>query len=148
VERVDSDKLMVKFYEAGLLPHLGVLQGATYGEKKEALMAFRPALWGVHVWVTGDTFVLCDEKGYLTHLLHAQTTVLVELLRFESTQGPGALRAVLKRPLLDPSAAVQRPKSSYNPKAEVPRVKVEKDPKPLRRRKLSPSDFAKLLGDL
>jgi hypothetical protein len=147
VERVDSEKLMVKFFEAGLLPFLSQIQNTTYGEKKEALMAFRPSLWGLHIWINGEDLVLMDEKGFLC-VLNVNNVVVLDLVRFESVQGPGALRAVLKRPLLDPQAAVQRPKASYNPKAEVPRVKVEKDPKPLRRRKLSPSDFAKLLGDL
>ena len=148
MERVDSEKLMIKFFEAGLLPLLGQLQGSTFGEKKEALMAFRPALWGLHVWVSGEDLVLMDEKGFLCTFTVAYYPMVLELVRFESVQGPGALRAVLKRPLLDPAKAIQVAKSKYNPKAEVPAVKPEASQKPLRRRKLSPADFAKLLEGL
>jgi hypothetical protein len=143
------DNAVRKFYEAGLMPLLQGLQQSARNEKREALMAFRPSLWGLHIWINGDELTLMDEKGFLCTLsVSRYFASTLELIKFESRQGPGSLRLVLEREVLDPQAAVQKVRAVYNPKAVVPIAKAVKEDRPLRRRKLSPADFAKLLGDI
>ena len=108
-------------------------------------MAFRPSLWGLHVWITGEDIILLDEKGYVCSTKNK--LLAFALVGFESKFGPGALRVVLKRSVLDPLALVRKEAPKYNPKASVPFAKTSPEVK-LRRRKLSPADFLKLLGEI
>lgn len=142
--REDGAKLQVKFYEVGLMPHLSELQLAQY--HKEPLMAFRAEIWGLGLWYSGREYLILDEKGFLTKT--PDGSLALRLISFESVHGPGALRAVLKREILNPQGAVQVLKTKFNPSAPVPAAKPEPIPKPLRRRKIDPAEFSKLLEGL
>ena len=143
MNRTDGAKFHHLFFEAGLQPYMDVLGASSTEERKASIMAFRPALWGLHVWCSGDLHVLLDEKGFVCSTKNK--LLVLALVGFESTHGPGALRTVLSRPLLDPLAAVRSETSRYNPKAAVPAVKAPQPEKSLKRRKLLPAEFAKLL---
>ena len=142
--RNDARELETKFSLLGLTPHLPSLRLSH--STKEALMAFRPGLWGLQIWISGKDFTLLDERGFLCKV--DQAHLALALVTFESTEGPGACGEVLGREGVPPSSGVRVLTSKFNPKAEVPAVAPEPVPRPLRRRKLSSSDFANLLKDL
>lgn len=142
--RNDSSELLLKAQAFGLTPHLPTLSATSFS--KASLMAFRPGLWGLQVWISGENFFLLDEKGFVCQTDQMDLTIL--LISFESKEGPGAVRTLLSREILSPTSAVKVLTSKFNPKAEVPSVKPEPAPRPLRRRKLSDADFAALLKDL
>lgn len=75
-------------------------------------MAAAGHCYGLRVWLSGTTAALIDERGFV-----CSTTDVGELmlcLRFESTLGPGALRALLSKPIIDPLAAVQLFQSRFS----------------------------------
>lgn len=75
-------------------------------------MAAAGHCYGLRVWLSGGTAVLLDDKGFV-----AATSDWAEVLlaiRFESTLGPGALRVLLSRPVIDPMAAVSLFKSRFS----------------------------------
>lgn len=144
MNREDGAKLQIAFHEWGLSPHFDGLQAAKYA--KEALMASRPDLWGLGLWTDGRTYFLLDSKGFITST--EDGALALRLVSFESQKGPGALRALLARPSLGPTAGIRVVPSAYRPKDPVPAVKDDSSQKPLRRRRLSEAEFAKLLEGL
>jgi hypothetical protein len=146
MERSDGEKLQVAFYELGLQPFLVGLTNSSVSEKKETLMAFRAGLWGLQVWVSGETIVILDERGFVCSLTNP--TIAFALCRFESTQGPGALRAVLKRNVISPVNVVDMLRARYNPTQKVPSAVSKPSPISPKRRKLSSAEFSKILSEI
>lgn len=110
----------------------------------EATMAASPACYGLRIWLQGETACVLDAKGYL-----CSTEDLIELLllcRFESTLGPGAVRALLERQPIDPYAAVTIVKSAFKLKPD-PVKKTSSAPK-APRRVISSAEFSKLLDSI
>lgn len=142
--REDGAKLQIKFFEVGLQPHLSSLHSSR--SLKAPQMAFAPRLWGLQVWSDGRAFFLLDERGFVCST--EDEGLALKLILFESIEGPGALRAVLSRPVISPMSTVQVLESRFRPKAPVPAAKAEPSPKPLRRRKLSEGELSNLLKDL
>ena len=142
--REDGAKLQIKFFEVGLQPHLSALHSSR--SLKAPQMAFAPRLWGLQVWSDGRAFFLLDERGFVCST--SDESLAMQLILFESIQGPGALRAVLSRPVINPLSTVQILESRFRPKDPVPAVKAQPSPKPLRRRKLSEDELSNLLKDL
>lgn len=120
------------------------LQRTRLPEHKEALLAATPELHGLRVWVNGTDAVLIDERGYVCSTKSVVEVIL--LCRFESTMGPGALRALLSRPVVDPYAAV----SILAPRFTLKQKPVEhaKTSPKAPRRILSSVDMSKLLDGI
>jgi len=145
MDRSDGEKLQVAFFELGLQPHLPTLTLSSVSEKKESLMAFRAGLWGLQIWITGEVIVLLDEKGFVCSTENKPLTFA--LCRFESTHGPGALRAVLRRNVVAPYG-IEVLRAKYNPGQKVPAVASQPYSPASQRRKLSSADFQKLLSEI
>lgn len=139
-----EEELSLRAHTFGLTPHLPLLSLSK--TTKAPQMAFRPGLWGLQIWISGEELFLLDEKGFLCSTPSA--SLALSLITFESLEGPGSLRVVLNRETLNPLSAVKVITPKYNPKAPVPSAPPEASPRPLRRRKLSEADFSALLKDL
>jgi len=75
-------------------------------------MAAAGHCYGLRVWLSGNTAVLIDTKGFVCSTTDWADVLLA--IRFESIMGPGALRALLARPVIDPMAAITLFKSKFN----------------------------------
>lgn len=101
---MDEKKLLETRDQLGLESELPSLVLSRLNERREALMAATPKLWGLNLWISGENYVLLDEKGFLASTKNVE--LVLRLIRFESTLGPGATRALLARPIIDPVAAI------------------------------------------
>lgn len=102
---MDLQKLEFEAVAQGLKPFLHDLSLSRLAARREALMASAPHLWGLSIWVNGKDFVFIDSKGYVC--CTQNTELVLSLCLFESTQGIGALRALLDRPVHDPHFAIE-----------------------------------------
>lgn len=100
-----DEKRLIEARDAfGLEPELPALVLSRLNDRREALMAATPKLWGMSLWINGETYVLLDEKGYVASTKNVE--LALRLIKFESTLGPGAVRTLLARPIVDPVAAI------------------------------------------
>lgn len=127
----------VTFYFNAVLPEL---QRSRLHERREALMAGAPHVYGLRLWVNGLEMVLLDDKGFLCATREAH--IAISLCRFESQFGPGSTRAVLNRDAVDPYAGVFFAKALQ--RKELPPNVPEKAKRPT----LTPSLFLDLLKEL
>jgi len=137
-----DEALLVELGSAAFTPaELIALGKSRFNDRKMALFAATPLLHGLQLWITGADYVLLDEKGYLCST--TDQTLTLRLCRFESLHGPGTTRALLRQPVVDPTAAVffVEAKKRVPLPPNVPSTRDEK-------RALSPSVFAELLRQI
>lgn len=119
---------------------LQTLQRSQVNDRREALMASTGKIWGLNVWIKGDDYVLLDEKGFVCST--RKWSLVAVLCQFESAQGSGALRSLLRRPIKDPYAAIflANPPKRLPPPVNTPTLPS----KPT----MAPDRFASLLGEI
>lgn len=134
-KRIDA---AIAYFELGeMLPGL---QASRVSSRREGLMAATAKIWGLNLWIDGGTFILLDERGFLcSSLVLGQ---VIRLCTVESILGPGAVRAILSRPIIDPNSEIfvveSRKRVPLPPNAVAPKNKP----------RLDPAVFAALLKEL
>lgn len=133
-------ELMAEAFGIGATLRLS-LQHSRVSEQRERTMAAVPQVYGLKVWVDGVHAVLLDERGFVCATEDWLQVLL--LCRYESARGPGALRALLARPTIDPYAAISvlAPRFTLKPK---PAERSEEQPK-APRKVLSPEQLRSIM---
>lgn len=116
------------------------LQKSQVNDRREALMASTGKIWGLNVWIKYPDYVLLDEKGFVCST--RRWSLVQVLCDFESVQGSGALRALLRRPIKDPYAGIFL---AQPPKRAAPPPNL---PTPPGKPTVAPDRFKNLLGEI
>lgn len=116
-------------------------------QRKEELFAASSHVHGLRLWVTGEKYVLLDEKGFLCWT--REKDLVFALCLLESLEGTGATRLLLQREPRDPYAAI----TALDPRFRLTPKPAKTQPAPRAPRgggkvPLDPSVLAKLLEGL
>lgn len=143
---MDQEKVLALAEVLGLTATARLdLQSSRISERKEKLFAATSHLHGLRVWISGRVFALLDERGFVCSTEDPQ--LVWSLCLIESTQGPGTVRELLKRPVVDPASViiVAAPRFRLVPK---PVEKTTPAPKARKSSGLSDHVLANLLKEL
>ena len=139
---MDEKKLLETRDALELESELPALVLSRLHDRREALMAATPKLWGLNLWINGASYVLLDERGYVASTIKLE--VMLKLIRFESTLGPGTVRQLLARPIIDPLTAIFFAEA----KKRLPLPPNTPSDETKNRPRLNPTIFADLLRQL